>query len=102
MNDALGGDTTVNPLLTEELIIKIGGRYKLTVLIQKRIRELMRNAPRLVEIDTDNPMEIAIEEIRQGRISLVDEEEYLAHIRKTGDDDIAAEEEKGLKIKAKK
>jgi len=91
----------VNPSLIEELIEKIGGRYKLTVLIQKRVRELMRNAPRLVEIDTENPMDIAIEEIRQGKISLVEEEEYLEHLRKTGGDE-AAEEEKGLKIKGKK
>jgi DNA-directed RNA polymerase subunit omega len=90
----------VDPSVLEKLIEKSGGRYKLTVLIQKRIRELMRNAPKLVDIDSDNPMQIAIEEIRQGKIELVNEDEYFEHIRKTGGDD-AMLEEKGLTIKGK-
>ena len=90
----------MDPSVLEKLIAKVGGRYKLTVLIQKRIRELMRNAPRLVDIDSENPMHIAIEEIRQDKINLVNEEEYFEYLRKTGGED-AVNEEKSLTIKAK-
>ncbi len=65
----------------EELVEKVGGRYRLTVLIQKRLRELNRNSPRLVDIDSDNPLEIAIAEIQNDMISLVSEEEYHKYIR---------------------
>ena len=90
----------MDPLILEKLIAKVGGRYKLTVLIQKRIRELMRNAPKLVDMESENPMHIAIEEIRQGKIDLVDEQEYFEYLRKTGGEE-AIEEEKNLMIKTK-
>ncbi len=50
---------------------KIGGRFKLTVLIQKRIQELVRGANPLVTIDSERKhslIDIAVEEILQGKI----------------------------------
>lgn len=58
----------------DELEEKIGGRFLLTALLQKRIRELVAGAPRLVEIRSENPIDIAIEEIRAGKIELVSEQ----------------------------
>lgn len=58
----------------DELEERVGGRYHLTALLQKRIRELVAGAPRLVEIRSDNPIDIAIEEIRAGKIELVPED----------------------------
>ena len=52
---------------------KVGGRFKLTALLQKRIRELVAGAPHLVEIRSDNPIDVAIAEVRAGKIELVDE-----------------------------
>ncbi|MDJ0974932.1 MAG: DNA-directed RNA polymerase subunit omega [Planctomycetota bacterium] len=58
----------------DELERKVGGRFKLTALLQKRIRELVAGAPRLVEIKSENPIDIAIEEIRADKIELVAED----------------------------
>ncbi|MDA1195320.1 MAG: DNA-directed RNA polymerase subunit omega [Planctomycetota bacterium] len=58
----------------DELEQKVGGRFLLTALLQKRIRELVAGAPRLVDIRSDNPIDVAIEEIRAGKIELVSEE----------------------------
>lgn len=48
---------------------KFGGRFKLTVLIQKRVRELVRGAARLVESDKKNLIDVAMDEIRAGKVS---------------------------------
>ena len=48
---------------------KFGGRFKLTVLIQKRVRELVKGAARLVETDKKNLIDVAMEEIRAGKIT---------------------------------
>ena len=58
----------------DELEGRVGGRFKLTALLQKRIRELVAGAPRLVDIRSDNPINIAIEEVRAGKIELVPED----------------------------
>jgi DNA-directed RNA polymerase omega subunit len=57
---------------TEDLIAKVGGRFMLVALIQKRVRELKRGARPLVRVDTANPSmkEIALQEIWEGKISL--------------------------------
>jgi DNA-directed RNA polymerase subunit K/omega len=47
---------------------KFGGRFKLTVLIQKRVKELVKGAARLVETDHKNLIDVALEEIRQGKL----------------------------------
>ncbi len=48
---------------------KFGGRFKLTVLIQKRVRELVKGAGRLVESDKKNLIDVAMDEIRAGKVS---------------------------------
>ena len=45
--------------IIDELDAKVGGRFKLTALLQKRIRELVAGAPRLVDIRSDNPIDAA-------------------------------------------
>src|SRR5205814_6821753 len=60
--------------IIDELDAKVGGRFKLTALLQKRIRELVAGAPRLVEIRSDNPIDVAIAEVRAGKIELVTED----------------------------
>lgn len=52
----------------DRLAEKFGGRFKLTVLLQKRVRELVRGAPRLVETDHKNLIDVAMEEVRQGKL----------------------------------
>ena len=54
----------------ERIVKKVGGRFKLTSLIQKRLVALNRGARPLVELNTVNPMEIVVEEIMQDKIFL--------------------------------
>jgi DNA-directed RNA polymerase subunit omega len=57
-------------LKEEEIVNKVGGRFKLSTLIQKRMVALNRGSRPLVELQTKNPMEIVIQEIVQDKIYL--------------------------------
>ena len=62
----------------EELVQMVGGKFRLTSLIQKRIVELNRGAAPLVEFeDNDEPTlkQIVIKEILEGKIGLAEPEE---------------------------
>ena len=54
----------------EEIVDKVGGRFKLSSLIQKRLVALNRGARPLVEMPTKNMMEIVVQEIMQNKIYL--------------------------------
>ena len=54
----------------DSLAEKFGGRFKLTVLIQKRMRELTKGAQKLVDVDSRNLIQVVIEEIKQGKIGI--------------------------------
>ncbi len=57
--------------LREEVIIKkVGGRFRLSALIQKRMVALMGGSRPLVELSTDDKMQIVIHEILQDKIFL--------------------------------
>ncbi len=51
---------------------KIGNTFALTVLLQKRCQELVRGAQKLVDFDAKSPIDLALEEILQGKIWLGD------------------------------
>lgn len=57
-------------LMEEDIVNKVGGRFKLSALIQKRMVALNRGARPLVELQTRNPMDIVIAEILQDKIYL--------------------------------
>ena len=54
----------------EAIVNKVGGRFKLSSLVQKRLVALNRGARPLVELNTKNPMEIVVAEILQDKIFL--------------------------------
>jgi DNA-directed RNA polymerase subunit omega len=57
--------------LSEESIVnKVGGRFKLATLIQKRLVQLNGGSRPLVSVAGDNKMEIVIQEIMQDKIHL--------------------------------
>lgn len=59
----------------EELYDQFGGKFRLTVLLQKRVAQLVSGERRLVRgLDTDDPIEIAIAEAQAGKIWLEEEE----------------------------
>ena len=56
----------------EHLYDLVGGVFKTTVLIQKRLRELNRGARKLVDDDeARNPIETVMREIERRRIELI-------------------------------
>lgn len=54
----------------EAIVQKVGGRFKLSSLIQKRMVALNRGARPLVEAMTNNTMEVVVQEILQDKIYL--------------------------------
>ena len=61
----------IEELKSTELIKKVGGRFKLTALIQKRLDELVQGSRPLIE-DADGltMLEIVIQEILQDKITV--------------------------------
>ncbi|MHC4233143.1 MAG: DNA-directed RNA polymerase subunit omega [Planctomycetota bacterium] len=61
----------IEELKNTEIVNKVGGRFKLSALIQKRMIELMEGSRPLIE-DTEgmSPMEIVVQEIKQDKITL--------------------------------
>jgi len=65
----------IEDLRSEELIKKVGGKFKLTALIQRRIKELVHGARPLVEPEPgETDLEVVVREIREGKIAIDYEE----------------------------
>jgi DNA-directed RNA polymerase subunit omega len=60
----------IDDLREEEIVNKVGGRFKLSTLIQKRMVALNQGSRPLVDLDTNDRMQIVIEEIKQDKIYL--------------------------------
>jgi DNA-directed RNA polymerase subunit omega len=60
----------IEELREEEIIKKVGGRFKLSTLIQKRLVQLNAGARPLVAANDDNKMQIVINEIMQDKVYL--------------------------------
>lgn len=57
--------------LKEELIVnKVGGRFKLSTLIQKRLAAINAGARALVDFESNDKMEVVVQEILQDKIYL--------------------------------
>ena len=70
----------IEALKSDAIVNKVGGRFKLTALIQRRRVELMDGARALVDRRPGmTDMEVVIEEILQDKITLdIDESETAA------------------------
>lgn len=66
----------IDALRHDEIIDKVGGRFKLAALIQRRWVQLMQGARPMVETKGLTEMEVVIKEILEGKIDmeLVEEE----------------------------
>jgi DNA-directed RNA polymerase subunit omega len=60
----------LDELREEEIVRKVGGRFKLSTLIQKRLVALNQGAPILVDTKTEDKMRIVIREILEEKIYL--------------------------------
>ena len=60
----------IDALNSDALINKVGGRFRLCSLIQKRWLELMQGSRPLVDPAGKTELEVVIEEIAQGKVGI--------------------------------
>ena len=60
----------LDELKEEAIVNKVGGRFKLSALIQKRMKALQNGARPLVKVRGDDKLTIVIQEILQDKIYL--------------------------------
>ena len=61
----------IEELKNEDIIRKVGGRFRLTALVQRRLAELLQGSRPLIEDTQDKTLlEIVIQEILQDKIYL--------------------------------
>lgn len=76
----------LDELREEAIVNKVGGRFKLSTLIQKRLVALNAGSRPLVDIKSDNKLEIVIQEIIQDKIYL----DSSQQLKITGEDTAGA------------
>jgi DNA-directed RNA polymerase subunit omega len=65
-------------LKSDRIIKKVGGRFKLTALVQKRLQELLQGSRPLIDNASNmTQMEIVLQEILQDKITIDYEESGL-------------------------
>jgi DNA-directed RNA polymerase subunit omega len=63
----------IDELKSEEIINKVGGKFKLTALVQRRLAELMQGGrPLIKDVEGKTMLEIVIQEILQDKITIDD------------------------------
>ena len=72
----------IEALKEEEIVKKVGGRFKLSTLIQKRLVALNAGARPLVKGDSADKLEIVVQEILQDKIYL----DASSELRITGEE----------------
>jgi DNA-directed RNA polymerase subunit K/omega len=65
----------MEPQQLEGLLNKVGGKFKLVTLFQKRMRELQRGLPKLVTTETNNLWDVVATEIMDSKVDLIMGEE---------------------------
>jgi DNA-directed RNA polymerase subunit omega len=73
----------LDALREEQIVNKVGGRFKLSTLIQKRLVALNAGSRPLVDLNTNDKLQIVLAEIQQDKIYL----DTSANLRITGEPD---------------
>jgi DNA-directed RNA polymerase subunit omega len=60
----------IEALKSDEIVHKLGGRFKLCALVQHRWVELIQGARPMVERNGRSDLEVIIDEIQQGKIGI--------------------------------
>jgi len=60
----------IEALKSDEVVKKVGGQFRLTALVQRRLKELIEGARPLVEVEGKTLVEITIEEILRDKIAI--------------------------------
>lgn len=78
----------IEALKEEEIVNKVGGRFKLSTLIQKRLVAINGGARPLVNMQASDKMEIVVQEILQDKIYL----DSSSQVRTVGEESAAPAE----------
>ena len=68
----------------EKLYTRAGGKFRLTVLLQRRVNELVKGSPKLIKVGQKHEKDyvfIAVEEFKAGKISLSEDERVIKHAK---------------------
>jgi len=61
----------IEALKSDDLVIKCGGKFRLTALAQRRMKELIEGSrPLIDDVQGKNLVEIVIQEIKEGKIEI--------------------------------
>ncbi len=60
----------IDALKDDVLVKKVGGAFRLTALVQRRMKELIEGARPLVETEGKTIIEIAVTEIQEDKIAI--------------------------------
>lgn len=73
----------IEALKSDAIVEKLGGRFKLTALIQRRLAEIIDGARPLVDRNGRSDLELVIEEIAQEKITLEIDPEQIDKMKGT-------------------
>ena len=62
----------IDAMKDDELINRFGGRFRLTAVIQKRWRQLLRGARPMVEPEGLTELEVVVKELDEGKFEIDD------------------------------
>jgi len=63
----------IEELKSEEIINRVGGKFKLTALVQRRLAELLQGGrPLIKDVENKTMLEIVVQEILQDKIAIDD------------------------------
>ena len=62
----------IEALKSDDIVRKVGGRFRLTALIQRRLGEIIDGARPLVERNGMSDLEVVIQEIMDDKIAIDD------------------------------
>jgi len=81
----------IEALKSNDVVEKVGGRFKLAVLVQRRLVDVTFGAPLLVERSDKSLVEAVVQEVLDGKITLESPEKV---VRETlpGDDEAEADD----------
>jgi DNA-directed RNA polymerase subunit omega len=84
----------IEALKNDDVVNKVGGRFKLAVLVQKRLVDVTFGAPLLVERGDRTLMDAVVQEVLEGKITLELPEKKAKAARRAVAEPEEAEDEK--------
>ena len=60
----------IEALKSDDIVTKVGGRFKLTALVQRRVLELMDGARPMIDRGNMSDLEVAIQEVLENKLAI--------------------------------